>query len=372
MTDVTVWISQRRFDEYMVAANQDADSARELYEWNLAVSGSFFELISHVEVALRNAVDKILEPLEVTETARVGVRHGWWFASSTFLTEHDLKFHTAARKHLGDKADSASRDKLLASMTFGIWDAVFGPSYEQMFRKHLVYAFPKRGAGFKRETVQKNILALRNLRNRIAHHQAIFDLPLEERYEQAMELLAWIDPDLKEWVSGLCRVRGLLDVRPRSAESIAVIVSGSKAWPFYEQYGAYICAPGRYFRKVSHVGFYADSAVQPEVPKVLERIDSVDWVPEEIGRRMSSGTERDRQIAEIIKNGRAFGWTDDSYQVFLLTQPGTEGQSRGHVTLDGPLRRVRTGRGSAWVRRQRYAAVARLQSVDSLGDVDQQ
>lgn len=372
MTNLTVWISQRRFDEYLVAANHDRESARELYEWNVSVSAAFFELISHVEVALRNAVDGALRKLEVAESARVSVRGGWWFASPTFLTDHDLNFYEMACRHLGNKADGASRDKVLASMTFGIWDAVFGPSYEQLFRRHLVYAFPHRGTGFKRETVKKNVLALKNLRNRIAHHQAIFDQPLEERFEQSMELLGWIDPDLEQWVNRLCRVPSVLNTRPRSAESIAVVVPARDAWPFYLQHAAYICQPGRFFRQVSHIGFYADSAVQRELPKVLERIDRVMWTPEEIGRRMNSGSASDRQIAEIIKASRELNWTDDEYQLFLLTRPGAERQSRGHVTLDRELRRQRTGRGSSWVRRQRYVAIPTLQSASSLGDVEQQ
>lgn len=372
MTDLTGWITQRRFDEYMVAANHDSVAARELYEWNISISAAFFELISHVEVALRNAVDAVLEPLEVRETARVNVRHGWWFASPTFLTEHDLNFHRNAWKHLGDKATGATRDKVFSSMTFGIWDAIFGPSYEQLFRKHLVYAFPNRGTGFKRDTVQKNILALRNLRNRIAHHQAIFDLPLEERFEQAMDLLRWIDPALQQWVNRICRVAGLLNVRPQAADSISVIVPAREAWPFYEKYGAYICKPGRYFRQVSHIGFYSDSAIQREVPKVLERIDRVAWTPEDIGRGMSSGDDRQKRIAEIIKHGRELGWTEDEYQLFLLTKPNAEGLSKGHVTLKAVLPRQRNGKGSAWVQRQRYVAVATLQSAQKLGDLDQQ
>ena len=90
--DLTGWVTQERFNEYMVAANRDIKAARELYEWNVAISAAFFEVVSHVEVALRNAIDKILRPLEVTESARTEVRNGWWFASSTFLKDEDLVF----------------------------------------------------------------------------------------------------------------------------------------------------------------------------------------------------------------------------------------------------------------------------------------
>ena len=174
--DLTGWVTQERFNEYMVAANRDIKAARELYEWNVAISAAFFEVVSHVEVVLRNAIDKILRPLEVTESARTEVRNGWWFASSTFLKDEDLVFYRTAWKHLGDRAKAAARDKVFASMTFGIWDAVFGKPYEQLFRRHLVYAFPHRPQGFERKTVKQSVQALRTLRNRIAAPSSDFRL----------------------------------------------------------------------------------------------------------------------------------------------------------------------------------------------------
>lgn len=371
MRDVPAWITQTRFDEYLVAGNHDRTASEELYEWNVSISAAFFELISHVEVALRNAVDRILQPLEVVESARVRPRDGWWFANPAFLSERDLDFYTSALRHLAGRAKTATRDKVLASMTFGLWVSVFGPSYEQLFRKHLVYAFPNRSPGFKREAVHRNVEALRNLRNRIAHHQAIFALPLEERYEQAMDILRWIDPDLADWVAGMCRVPRLLDGRPAAAESIAVVVPAQGAWPFYQEHHAYICQPGRYFRQVSHVGFYAEKSVQAEVPKVLERLERVRWTREEIGQRMRSGSTYDARIAEIIRTSRDAGWDRDEYQLFILTAPDNGGYSRGHVTLTAPLVNERVGKASAWVRRQRYVAVDKLQQAKTLAELDQ-
>lgn len=83
--DLVNWVTRERFNEYMVAANHDVEAAQELYEWNVAVSAAFFEVISQVEVALRNAVDKALRPLEVPESARLEVSGGWWFANPAFL-----------------------------------------------------------------------------------------------------------------------------------------------------------------------------------------------------------------------------------------------------------------------------------------------
>ena len=102
------------------------------------------------------------------------------------------------------------------------------------------------------------------------------------------------------------------------------------------------------------MGFYSDGALQREVPKILERIDPVPWIPEEIERRRRSGSLRDKRIADVIKASRGLGWTDNDYQLFLLTQQGERGRRDGHSS---ELANQRTGRGSAWVRRQRYVAV---------------
>ena len=112
------------------------------------------------------------------------------------------------------------------------------------------------------------------------------------------------------------------------------------------------------------MGFYSDGALQREVPKILERIDPVPWTPEEIAPRRRSGSSRDKRIADVIKASRGLGWTDNDYQLFLLTQQGERGRRDGHSS---ELANQRTGRGSAWVRRQRYVAVAALRSAESLG-----
>lgn len=92
------------------------------------------------------------------------------------------------------------------------------------------------------------------------------------------------------------------------------------------------------------MGFYSDGALQREVPKILERIDPVPWTPEEIERRRRSGSSRDKRIADVIKASRGLGWTDNEYQLFLLTQQDERGRRDGHVTLSSELANQRTGR----------------------------
>lgn len=82
---------------------------------------------------------------------------------------------------------------------------------------------------------------------------------------------------------------------------MTVVVPAKDAWTFYQGHGVYICQSCRSFRRVGHMGFYSDDALQREVPKILERIDHVPWTSEEIERRFRSGPLRDKHIANVIK-----------------------------------------------------------------------
>lgn len=372
--DLARWVSDARLGEYSLAANRDPDATRELYQWNASVSASFFELISYVEIGLRNAIDRVMTPLEPQIRARVSNDRGWWFASPAFLRDEELKYASTAKSHLGADWKRRGRDKVFATMTFGLWSDLFTKHYDSLFRSVLVDAFTNPPAGFDRKRVMHSVQGVRELRNRIAHHQPIFDSPLQERFEQALEILEWIDQDLGAWVSGLestHKLAGLLASRPIVATPIAVIVPAKEAWPFYLKNSAYVCQPGRTFKSVSHMGFYFDGSIQRELPAIEYQVDDMPWTPSTIADLYRQGDSRSQRLAKVITAARAAGWDGDRYQVFLLTDPGA-GSPSSHRQLRQTLPNTRHGRGSAWVQRQRYVALDRLLGATSLGELDQQ
>jgi hypothetical protein len=368
-TELEAWISRERYQLFRVAANHDHDVTRRLYEWNATASGAFLELLSYLEVILRNAVDSELATLEVPPTARVQSDRGWWFSSPTFLAEPELKKFETARSHIRDP-EKFNRDKVLSSLTFSFWQSIFGGAYEELFRHHSRKAFSAAPNGFQRKDVSRRLDALRLLRNKVAHHQPIHDYPLEEQFEQALELREWTDPRACEWVRDLSTIPAILAERPIAIDSLVMVVPAKLAWELYGEVNAYVCQPGRYFRQVSHVGFYLEGAIQPEVAKVLDRQDDVPWTSSEVGRLMGTRDPRDRRLADIIKQSRARGWVEDRYQVFFLTAPDASGRADGHVTLERAISNTRTGRGSAWVQRQRYVTVAALLAARNTSDLE--
>jgi len=141
----------------------------------------------------------------------------------------------------------------------------------------------------------------------------------------------------------------------------AVVVAARSAWPEYQETSAYVCQPDRSFREgLAHLGFYAEGAIQPLVPRIRRHLPSVPFTREEAGARRAAGQE---EIGELIDRLLDDGSRNEgsSYGVLLLSGPGDEET----VVLSAPVQNdtvTGTGRNWAWTLGQRYTRLDRLKS----------
>ncbi|MCC6831908.1 MAG: hypothetical protein IT200_11235 [Thermoleophilia bacterium] len=140
-----------------------------------------------------------------------------------------------------------------------------------------------------------------------------------------------------------------------------VVVAAGGAYREYLEHGVYICQPNRAFRRgLTHLGFYADGAIQREVPAILLHADSVPFTAKEAEERSARGGV-DARVADAIvaflSSGRRTEGND--YGVFVLSNrddPGT-------VVLESVVVNdtvAASGRPWAWTMGQRYTSLARL------------
>lgn len=73
-------------------------------------------------------------------------------------------------------------------------------------------------AGMNRKQAHAALDQLRILRNRIAHHEPIFNRDLVDDYRQIFEVTGWIPPTMCEWLDRHSRVQAILDAPWRSGE----------------------------------------------------------------------------------------------------------------------------------------------------------
>lgn len=352
--------SEQRFQPFLAAAAQDVGLALDLYEWNAELSAACFEALSYVEIALRNAIDRELS-LHFAEEQR-GIP---WFlqrlttAGPNAQSQLDRQV-SEARKRL-QRENKDSRHQIVAGLTFGFWTALLHTEFDDLWRATVHHGFPSAAT---RSDVTAVADPLRVFRNRIAHHDSLLAVDASARLDQMVRLLGFISPDAAAWLARVERVTALQRSRPVPALD-TVVVPAANAWPLYQSTHAYVCQPGRTFQPVKHLAFYADREIKSEVPGIVRRTDFVRWTDKEAVRLMATGSLEDRRLADIIRASRAAGWIEGRYQVFDLTKPGDP----GHLSLPAAIPHGGTGRGSAFVQRQRYTSSARLQAAATTADL---
>lgn len=64
-----------------------------------------------------------------------------------------------------------NNDKMVASFTFGFWTYLFTRRNYRVGGKTLLQIFPNKAHGLKQTDIYKQLTAIREFRNRIAHHE---------------------------------------------------------------------------------------------------------------------------------------------------------------------------------------------------------
>jgi len=202
-------LSEERLRPFRGPACTVADALR-LYRWNAAVSAAMFEVLGAVEVALRVAVDAELTALD--PAGRWEARP-WWLHDG--VRRDDL---LAARARARGRRDRHAL--LVAHLGLGWWADLLGPRHEaDLWAPALRRAFPRLPDGAGRAAVHEPLTRLVALRNRIAHHEPVHDLPLRTLHGDALDVLGAICPLTRDWASRTSRVPGLLEQDPRTSRN---------------------------------------------------------------------------------------------------------------------------------------------------------
>ncbi len=208
---VAAWLSLARFHAYLEACDRDHDRALALYAWNSRVSAAFMEVLCHLEVLFRNAIDQQFPEVSADQSLSI-IARDVWLCDPRLLTDESRERVNEAIQRLTIEKRQPTRGRVVASLSFGFWRALFSGRYEDLWRSHLRKAFPN-GNG-RRAQVNRLVTPILRFRNRIAHHEAIFSLDLGTRHHQQLELASLIDDDAERYIAALSRVDDLIQEKP--------------------------------------------------------------------------------------------------------------------------------------------------------------
>lgn len=205
-------MSPARLLAYERETGGDPQATLALYEWNILVSGAFFEDLGAYEVLLRNAIDSIMRrKYQGTKTALP------WYRQVQLQEPSKANLEEAERR-ITPTGGPEDQDKVVAELTFGFWRYLFSTYYTATVWPILQNAFhDAKGDRLRRTDLDRQVGHLYDLRNRIAHHEPIFYWDLASSWEKLVEAAGWICSDTRDWISARSRMPTILAARPGSS-----------------------------------------------------------------------------------------------------------------------------------------------------------
>lgn len=188
-------ISPERFQPFLHRCGGDRTRALRLYAWDSEVARALQSPLRDLEVSLRNRLHRQL----------VG-RHGqeaWWDVPRARPNYKGQDMLDRAREILEDRRPYRPFGPcdIVAQLSFGFWVSLLGPgggdNYEMKYwNSSLRHVFREHRGG--RHALYKKFQFMLTLRNRIAHHECVFQRHLEKDLETALTLLRYVSPEMAD------------------------------------------------------------------------------------------------------------------------------------------------------------------------------
>ena len=193
MESLMAGLSSQRLGPYLAHSQGDRHRALAYYHWNLCLSETLYPVLHLNEVVFRNAMHQALTREFDTQNWFQGL---WLHPREQRAIE---KVTTELRKR--DQQNALDPDKVVAELTFGFWCSLCDTRYERhqvlwprLLRHPSLKQLPKRQR--QRKQLSRALNRLRQLRNRVFHHEPIWhwrDLP--QRHNDASTLMHWLNPE---------------------------------------------------------------------------------------------------------------------------------------------------------------------------------
>ena len=221
---MTDWLTAGRYGKYVNAAGGDHRRALALYEWNAQLSASLLHDLGHLEVGLRNAYDRAL----LTHPTILGDDWINEAAAQLLLPPHMspddnglLQDKNAtprnsikqARKFAKyNETNGVHRGKVIAEFMFGSWTYLTDSLHEKTLwvpALHKAYA-----PGADRSKLHLALTDLRDVRNRLAHNESVYDRHPENLRRSIVYVTRHLSEPLREHVEAHSTVSDILARRP--------------------------------------------------------------------------------------------------------------------------------------------------------------
>jgi hypothetical protein len=207
-------LSEPRFARYLRASKGLELDAVYLYHWNCCLAQSLYFSLHMWEIALRNRLNTYL----------CGKYGPDWPYDDVRAVRN---FTTLDRKRLRKTIDKEEWERdmspvptgvIVADLSAGFWVSQLSKSYDLAYswRKELYRIFPHEPT-IQRATASNICTRLLDVRNRVAHHEPIFQMDLPEIRDDLDRMLAALCETSFAYASAACTFRAVLNAGPLTA-----------------------------------------------------------------------------------------------------------------------------------------------------------
>ena len=206
-----------------------------LYEHNIELSTAMWGTIAPIEVALRTIISDAIRELH---TRTSPPRGSLWFDEPCWFT--DGKWFSPQSLHTIRRAQARAHDpgpgaegrpdegRVIAELTLGFWRYLLVGRYEHsLWNPAIRRRFPALShlsGTASRRAVHSRVERLNYLRNRIAHHEPVyetFSIPGQAIVaepatvlREAIEVIEWSNPVAAAWITSISRFEAVASKRP--------------------------------------------------------------------------------------------------------------------------------------------------------------
>ena len=201
-SDLEKHFSAARLGRYRASCNGDVARAAKAYVNNMLLAEATMPMLNVLEIALKNGVHQRLITLYK--------RSDWW---DSWVSDPSFAWQVrevvSAKAKLQRRAEALTPDKIIAELPFGFWSSLFNVQFQTVLWKDLRLVFPRCPKPQRqRHTVSSALNQIRELRNRVFHHEQLLWLSpsLIDLHGKAIEVIGWLDPKLPPWLASYDRL----------------------------------------------------------------------------------------------------------------------------------------------------------------------
>lgn len=210
-------VSKHRLASYLIDSKNDLSTAVLLYEWNNKISVAMWEILSQLEVGMRNSIDKCM----LLRQRTLGRSEHWIFDDYFELGRsrdenmaHKPPYRDISRaiSQVQKNGKPLTPSQIISETPFGFWNQLVGVRNKFLW-PDLASAFsyaPTRDQRY----VSTLFSDLRDIRNRISHHHKLHPTSIENGEWMILELAKALHPDFADWISAQSRVAQVRAMRP--------------------------------------------------------------------------------------------------------------------------------------------------------------